>query len=129
MGDNLRRFEVTDPFGRCWAVEFRWQQNAISIRHSDTVDCKYYLASGEEKRELVVALPHALLTSTAAARGREMSDAWCLGLAALHVRQMIGSWDEMETPVATVRAEEMERYSLAIQQAEQAELERLAYSH
>ncbi len=129
MSDNFRQFEVADPFGRRWQVEFRWQQNAISIRHSDTVDCKYYITSGEEKRELVVALPHALLGRTAKARGRDISDAWCLRLAGLHVRRMIANWDDMEAPVATMPAEDLERYSLAIEEAERAERERIAYSH
>ena len=59
MSENLRRFSVNDPFGRCWDAEFRWQQNAISIRHADAIDCKYYVSTGEERRELVVSLPHA----------------------------------------------------------------------
>lgn len=129
MSENFRRFEVTDPFGRNWQVEFRWQQNAISIRHSDSVDCKYYITDGEEQRELVVALPHALLVSTARARGRQVSDAWCLRLGGLHVRQMIGNWSDMESPVATVQADDLERHSLAIEAADQAERERIAYSH
>ena len=129
MSDNLRRFEVTDPFGRNWQVEFRWQQNAISIRHSDSVDCKYYARSGEESRELVVALPHALLGATAKAHGREVSDAWCLRLAGLHVRHMLANCADVEGPVATVEAEQLERYSRTIEEAEKAERERAAYSH
>ena len=127
MSDNLRRFEVKDPFGCTWQVEFRWQQNAISIRHADSVDCKYYIASGEEQRELVVALPHALLGSTAQARGRDISDAWCLRLAGLHVRHMIGDWADMDTAVATVCSESLDLYSLAIEAEEKAERERIAY--
>ena len=129
MSDNFRRFDVIDPFGRSWQVEFRWQQNAISIRHSDSVDCKFYISSGEESRELVVALPHPLLGAAAKARGREISDAWCLRLAGLHVRHMIATWDDMETSIATLQAADVERYSLAIEEADQAERERVAYSH
>ena len=47
---------MTDPFGRLWQAEFRWHQNAISIRHCDAVDCKYHLSCEDEKREVVVAL-------------------------------------------------------------------------
>ena len=50
MPENYRRFSVNDPFGRTWDVEFRWQQNAISIRHADAIDCKYYISAGEERR-------------------------------------------------------------------------------
>ena len=126
MSDNFRRFEVTDPFGRMWQVEFRWQQNAISIRHSDSVDCKYYLSDGTEQRELVVALPHAALCSVAEACGRAISDAWCLRLAGLHVRHMIATWDDMETPIAELSPEAMESYGRLIAHSDGAERERLA---
>ena len=51
MIENFRRFETTDPFGRNWLVEFRWLQNGISIRHSDTVDVKFQLIRGEDIEE------------------------------------------------------------------------------
>ena len=36
MPENFRAFEAgPDPFGQTWQVEFRWIQNAISIRHAD----------------------------------------------------------------------------------------------
>ena len=38
MIENYRRFDVADPFGRTWIVEYKWLQNAISIRHADAVD-------------------------------------------------------------------------------------------
>lgn len=128
MSDNNRRFEVADPFGRVWQVEFRWQQNAISIRHADAVDCKYYITSGEEQRELVVALPHPLLGEAAKARGRDISDAWCLRLAAMHVRHLIGEWADMDASIATVPADAVDRYSRALEEADAAERERLAHT-
>ena len=58
MMENFRRFQAADPYGRTWQVEFRWQQNAISIRHSDTVDVKFQLIQGDDVTEKVVALTH-----------------------------------------------------------------------
>ena len=52
MIENFRRFQAgPDPFGRTWDVEFRWQQNGISIRHADTVDVKFHLSrDGDDRR-------------------------------------------------------------------------------
>jgi hypothetical protein len=49
--ENYRRFEATDPYGRVWQVEFRWQQNAISIRHSDSVDVKFQIQQADDVTE------------------------------------------------------------------------------
>jgi hypothetical protein len=102
MRDDFRRFPVDDPFGRTWDAEFRWQQNAISIRHADAVDCKYYLSSAGERREVVVSLPHAALLSVARETGRELSDAWVLKLAGLHVERMVSTWEDMDRTIAGI---------------------------
>jgi len=126
---NLRQFEVTDPFGRVWQVEFRWQQNAISIRHCDAVDCKYYLSSGEEKREMVVALMHGDLLAVAGAQGRELTDPWCMGLAALHLRHMIATWEDMDQAIAVAGAAVLAQYASEIETATRQERERALYAH
>lgn len=102
MSEQLRNFEVADPFGRKWQVEFRWLQNAISIRHADAIDLKYYVSDGRQRRELVVALPHAALLKLASERGRELTDAWCLHLGASHVRQSISSGSGLESALVTL---------------------------
>ncbi len=107
MSENARRFSVSDPFGRAWDVEFRWQQNAISIRHADAIDCKYYISTGEERRELVVSLPHADLLAVAARAGRELSDAWVIRLAELHVRHLISNWEDLDKVIAVVSREQI----------------------
>lgn len=129
MPENFRRFEVADPFGRVWQVEFRWQQNAISIRHCDAVDCKYYITDGEEKREVVVALMHADLLALAARRGRPLTDAWCMRLAGFHLQHMISTWEDMERTIVTAPVAALEAHSKAIEEAEKKERERLLYSH
>ena len=108
--DNFRRFEVgPDPFGRNWIVEFRWLQTAISIRHADTVDVKFRLISGEEVQEKVIALPHPDLLALCAKLGRPLTDPWCMKLAALHLRLMIETDQDMEKTIVTTRPEDLER--------------------
>ncbi|MBI4892174.1 MAG: hypothetical protein HY821_16220 [Acidobacteria bacterium] len=126
MSENSRNFQVSDASGRTWQVEFRWQQNGISIRHSDSVDCKYYLSSGAEKRELAVALMHPDLSRAAEKLGRAVSDAWCLRLAAAHVRRLIESGQDLENALVVVAPEALAGYAEALDRADRAEQERLA---
>lgn len=123
MSEQLRSFQASDPFGRSWDVEFRWLQNAISIRHADAVDLKYYIAGGDEKRELVVALPHPALLKICDERGRPLTDAWCLRLGAMHVRHMISTWADMDKTIITPDAEELAAYNAEIEAAEEASRE------
>ena len=52
MVENFRKFNAgPDPFGRTWNVEFRWLQTAISIRHADTVDVKFEVATEGEPNQ------------------------------------------------------------------------------
>ena len=117
MSENFRRFSVADPFGRTWDVEFRWQQNAISIRHADAIDCKYYISTAGEKRELVVSLPHAALLAVAEQAGRELSDAWLCRVARLHVERMISSWEDLDQAIAVVTPGEIAAYNQAMEVA------------
>ena len=117
MRDDFRRFPIEDPFGRMWDAEFRWQQNAISIRHADAIDCKYYLSSAGERRELVVSLPHAALLAVAREAGRELSDAWVLKLAGLHVERMVSTWEDMERTIAVVSRPELAAYNKTLAEA------------
>lgn len=111
MLENPRAFQATDPFGRRWSVEFRWLQNAISIRHADAVDLKYFLSSDEERREIVLALPHAELQATPQKSGRELTDAYCLHIASLHLRDMIRTWADMDKTIVTLSARDLEQWS------------------
>jgi lantibiotic modifying enzyme len=128
MSEDPRRFQVADPFGRTWDVDFRWHQNAITIRHADAIDCKYYLSCGDEKRELVVALRHPDLLRVAAERGRELSDPWVIRLAGLHVRHMISTWEDMDKVLVTVPFADLVRHSLAVSEEDRQERERLLAS-
>jgi hypothetical protein len=102
MATISRNFEVQDPTGKTWTAEFRWLQNAISIRHADAIDIKYYVDGEEDRREVVVALPHRDLVELAAEQGRDLTDAWCMGLAQRQLERMIREWDDMDKPLITL---------------------------
>jgi hypothetical protein len=118
MPENDRRFQAgPDPFGRTWEVEFRWLQNGISIRHSDTIDAKFVVwpagdggaADRNDKSEKIIALPHTLVLALAAKTGHSVTDGWCLKLAARHLRSIIGSGDDLEKTIVTVSAPELDQ--------------------
>ena len=110
MIENFRHFEAgPDPFGRVWQVEFRWQQTAVSIRHSDSVDVKFQISQGEEVQEKVVALmlPDLMVLSKAAKR--PITDPWCMKLAGLYLKYMIDSDKDMDKTLVTAPLADLER--------------------
>jgi len=119
MPENFRRFRAgPDPFGRTWEVEFQWLQTAISIRHADTVDVKYYLwAEGEPKQEEVMALPHADLLALSKEAGHPLTDAWCMKLASRHLAHMIESAQDMEKTLVTLSPGDLARAAGLLQPA------------
>ncbi len=123
MIENFRRFAVgPDPFGRHWHVEFEWQQNGITIRHSDSIDVKFRLHQDSEISEKVVALMHPDLLAVSRKAGRPITDAWVMKLAALHIRHMIETDEDMDKNLVTASLEDLERHNtlLAEWSAEQA---------
>ncbi len=119
MADNFRRFQAgPDPFGRTWEVEFRWLQTGISIRHADTVDIKFIVwTEGEPKQEKVLALPHPDLLTLSGHTGHPLTDPWCLKLAALHLRHMIESGEDLEKTLVTLSPADLERAASLAQPA------------
>lgn len=112
---NFREFEAADAFGRNWTVRFLWQQNAISIRHADTIDCKFTLQDGAVKEEKVIALPHPLLKALAAKLGRDLNDAWVMKLAALFLKQLLDTGEDLEKPLVTMTAADLEKANQALE--------------
>jgi len=109
--ENFRQFEAgPDPFGRTWKVEFKWLQTAISLRHSDTVDVKFVVHDDSTRVEKTIALPHADLLALSQKTGRPMTDAWCSRLAALHLKHLIETGEDMEKDLVTVSPEELASY-------------------
>jgi hypothetical protein len=97
-------------------VEFRWLQTAISIRHADTVDVKFVIwvpaklnQSEEPKQEKVVALSHPGLLELARTTGHPLTDAWCLKLAAAHLRYMIETGEDLEKTLVTISPADLDR--------------------
>lgn len=118
MIGNYRRFEVTDPFDRTWIVEYRWLQNAISIRHADTIDVKFFLIRGEDVEEKVIALPHPDLLELCRKQDRPLTDPWCMKLAALHLRDMIATDRDMDKQIVTPDSADLQRYAAIVDQPE-----------
>src|SRR5262245_30216500 len=100
MIENPRRFEATDPFGRKWTCTLRWLQNAISIRHADAVDVKWELYSTDgTELERVVALHHPALIELSKRSKREMTDSWCIRLAAAYLLNAVTNWEDIENVI------------------------------
>ncbi len=114
MSTSVRSFSCLDPFGVTWEVKFLWHQVAISIRHADTIDCKFHFSSSEEETEKVVALPHLALKEFARAEGRKITDAWVMRLAAAHVRYMIETGEDMDKTLVTVGMEDLRRSQASV---------------
>jgi hypothetical protein len=112
MSDQSRLFEAgPDPFGRMWKVQFRWLQTGISIRHADTVDVKFEVTSADgEPEEKVIALPHAGLLKMTAASGQKLTDPFCMRLAAVHLKHMIETAENMEKTLVTLTADDLDAY-------------------
>ncbi|MBV8816904.1 MAG: hypothetical protein JO022_01035 [Acidobacteriaceae bacterium] len=116
MIENYRRFETgPDPFGRTWKVEFRWLQTGISIRHADTVDVKFEVETeGEPREERVIAMQHLDLLQLSSKTGHPLTDPWCMKLAALHLKHMIETGEDIEKTLVTASYPEMEKYAAAL---------------
>jgi hypothetical protein len=121
---NYRQFDAgPDPFGRTFHVFFKWAQNAISIRHADTVDVKFVLdEEGGPRSEKTLALRHADLVRLAAETGRKLDDPWCCRLAAMHLVYLISTGEDMEKDLVTVPYADLQRYAAEQARADQSEV-------
>jgi hypothetical protein len=119
MLENFRNFTVgPDPFGRTWQVYFRWLQNAISIRHADTVDVKFGVSTeGVPSEERVIALPHPDLLALSAKLDHPLTDTWCMKLAALHLEHMLKTGEDMEKTLVTTQPAEIEQYACELERS------------
>lgn len=114
--ENFRQFEAgPDPFGRTWKVEFKWLQTAISLRHSDTVDVKFVLREGETRAQKTIAMPHIDLLQLSKKTGRPMTDAWCSRLAALHLKRIVETGEDLEKDLVTLSPEQLAEYDAQLQ--------------
>ncbi|MDZ7639525.1 MAG: hypothetical protein U5J83_14920 [Bryobacterales bacterium] len=109
MASNPREFSCVDPFGVTWNVVFLWHQVGITIRHADTIDCKFHLVAPGEEIDKVIATPHVDLKELARLENREISDAWVIRLASAHLRLMIESGEDMDKTLITVGLDDLRR--------------------
>jgi hypothetical protein len=110
--ENFREFSCGhDPFGRTWQIWFKWLQTAISIRHSDSVDAKFLLKSGDENGEKTISMPHLTLRELAKDLGVKMTDAWCARLAMQHLEHLILSGEDLEKDIVTPSPAQLRRYA------------------
>ena len=118
MSEHYRAFEAgPDPFGTTWSVEFRWSQNGISIRHSDTVDVKFEITSGSIHEEKIIALPHKHLLKAAEETEQAVTDPWVHRIAAAHLRKMIESGEDIEKTLVTLDCETILGYAESLRPA------------
>lgn len=119
MIENFRQFQAgPDPFGRMWQVHFSWLQNGISIRHADTVDVKFGVSTENQPfEERVIALPHPALLTLSDKAKHPLTDAWCLKLAALHLKHMLETGEDMEKILVTPEPAELEQYASEVKGA------------
>jgi len=113
MPDNFREFQAgPDPFGRTWQVHFDWLQNGISIRHSDTVDVKFGISTGGAPfEERIIALPHPALLTASKQAGHALTDPWCMKIAALHLKEMLETGQDLEKTLVTVPEPDIEQHA------------------
>ena len=121
---NFREFEAgPDPFGRKFQVYLKWLQTAISIRHADTVDVRFVLTDAEgNQTQKTIALPHPDLLRVSREVSRSLDDGWCGRIAALHLRYLVETGDDMEKDLVTVLPADLKRYAAELSKMEQAEL-------
>jgi hypothetical protein len=109
MADQSRLFQAgPDPFGRMWKVQFRWLQNAITIRHADTIDVKFLVTpDGGESEEKVIAIPHPALLDVCRSKNVKLSDPLCMHIAAAHLRHMVETLEDIDRTLVTMKPEEI----------------------
>ena len=107
---NFREFDAgPDPFGRTWHVQFKWLQTAIALRHSDSVDVKFILRSDDTREEKTIALHHPDLLELSEKTGRPLTDPWCSRLAAMHLKHIVETGEDMEKSLVSPTLEQLAR--------------------
>jgi hypothetical protein len=119
---SYREFEAgPDPFGRKFHVFLKWLQTAISIRHADTVDVRFVLTDENAgQSEKTIALPHADLLRVSREIGRSVDDPWCGRIAALHLRYMVETGEDMEKDLVTVSPADLKLHAAELAKLEGA---------
>lgn len=93
MSDFVGPFDVpsklTDQVYRC---RFSHLWNGVATRHSDTIDCKFFV----DGRGVVVGLAHPAFVNFRARTGRDLTDREASFTAAEYLRERLEQEDEHE---------------------------------
>ena len=93
MSDFVGAFDVpsklTDQVYRC---RFSHLWNGVATRHSDTIDCKFFV----DGRGVVVGLAHPAFVNFRARTGRDLTDREASFVAAEYLRERLEQEDEHE---------------------------------
>ncbi len=123
---SFREFDAgPDPFGRTWHVLFKWLQTAISLRHSNSVDVKYMLTSGEESLEKTVSMSLPQLVELAKRGSTKVNDPWCSRLAMQHLRYLVESGEDMEKSLVTPSKDQLASYQSVLTKWESGQVQKI----
>lgn len=104
MSDFVGAFEARSRLtGQTRRVRFSHLWNAITTRHSDTIDCKFFV----DGRGAIVGLAHTAVAEFRDRAGRELTDREISFLAAEYLRRRLE--EEDERPLYDVSREEVLR--------------------
>ena len=56
----------------------------------------------------MIALPHPLLKAATVKGNRALNDAWCMKIAAVHLKRMIETGEDTEKALVTLSAQDIE---------------------
>ncbi len=102
MSQFVGPFDVSSPLtGETHHVRFSHLWNAIATRHSDTIDCKFFV----DGRGVIVGLAHTGLVKFQSQAGRNLTDREASFIAAEYLRRRLQ--EEDERPLYHVSAEEI----------------------
>lgn len=91
MNEFVSAFEVRSKLtGQVYPCRFSHMWNAISTRHADTIDCKFFV----EGRTTVVGLAHTAFIEFQEKRGRDLSDREASYIAAQYLVERLEQEDE-----------------------------------
>jgi len=91
MNQFITAFAVESKLtGQHYQCRFSHMWNAISTRHADTIDCKFFV----EGRTTVVGLAHTAFIDFHAKHGRDLSDREASYIAAQYLAERLEEEDE-----------------------------------
>ncbi len=109
MSEFVAPFTVQSKLtGHDYQVRFSHLWNAISTRHADAVDCKFFV----DGRGVIVGLAHPAFVRFRERSGRDLTDREASHIAAAYLRERLE--EEDEHPLFDVPTEEVLRLAEAL---------------